>query len=90
MNNYLNGSAIIGADADYGPPSPQQLMAAKRPLSAPEQGMVDQWKAAHPPEPSFLQREAFGGLKTWQVAIGGGGLVLMIGGLITLIAKKRK
>ena len=86
MNNYMIGSDIIGAQVAYGPVSPQQLAEAKRPLTLEEQKAASEWKGAHPP---FLQREAFGGMKYWQVLTGGAGLALILGGVVTLIVRKK-
>lgn len=85
-DDYFAGLDALGAEDDYGPPSPQQLMQANRPLTASEQGIVNQWNAQHP---SFLQRPAFGGLKVWQAGLAGIGLVGVITG-VGLLAFGRK
>lgn len=85
-DDYFAGLDALGADEDYGPPSPQQLMQANRPLSAAEQGIVNQWKAQNP---SFLERPAFGGLKVWQAGLAGIGVVGVLTG-VGLLAFGRK
>ncbi len=84
--SYHEGTDFLGADADYGPPSPQQLMQANRPLTAAEQGLVNDWKKN---TMSFLQREAFGGLKVWQAgALGIGALGILSGVLVAAFGRK--
>ena len=84
-NTRAASSRVVGAEM-YGPVSPQQLAEAKRPLTLEEQKAANEWKGAHP---TFLQREAFGGLKYWQVGLGGAGLALILGGVVTLIVRKK-
>ncbi len=86
MNNYMIGSDIIGAEVTYGPVSPEQLAHANRPLNVEEKKAAAEWTSAHP---TFLQREAFGGLKYWQVGFGGAGIALILGGIITLIVRRK-
>lgn len=86
MNAYLDGVDLCGAEPVYGPVSPEQLAHANRPLNTAEQAAANEYKAAHP---SFLQKEAFGGLKNWQVGLGGLGLASILGGVVALIVRKR-
>ena len=41
------------------------------------------------PKVNFLQRPAFGGMRVWQAGLGGAGLALILGGLVTLIVRKK-
>jgi len=86
MNNYTIGSDIIGADLTYGPVSPQQLAEAKRPLTLEEQKAAKEWKGAHP---SFWQRPVLGNFNGTQVVVGGAGIALILGGIVTLIVRKK-
>jgi len=85
MNQYMIGSDIIGAEM-YGPVSPQQLAEAKRPLTLEEQKAANEWKGAHP---NFWQRPVLGKFNGTQVVVGGAGLALILGGIITLIVRKK-
>jgi len=70
------GSDIIGAD------TPQELTAKYN-------AEVAKLKAAEKPGVSFLQREAFGGMKVWQVGTIAIGSTMILGGLVTLIVRRK-
>jgi hypothetical protein len=40
------------------------------------------------PKESFLQKEAFGGLRVWQVGLGGVGVALILSGVIVAAVKR--
>ncbi len=40
-------------------------------------------------KPNFLQKEAFGGMKVWQVGLGSLGLASILGGVIALVVKRK-
>ena len=86
MNQYMIGSDIIGAEVNYGPVSPEQLAHANRPLTLEEQKAASEWNYAHP---NFWQRPVLGKFNGTQVVVGGAGLALILGGIVTLIVRRK-
>ncbi len=83
--DYWVGTDLLGDDpyVDYGPPSPQQLLEKAN-------TEIAKMKGAGGAKPvSFLQKEAFGGLKVWQAGALGIGVIGILSGLgIALVRGK--
>lgn len=86
-NDYFDGTDLLGADPVYGPESPEDLAHANRQLTPAEQIAANEWKVGHP---SFLQKQAFGGMKVWQVGLAGVGVVGVFSGVMIALFSRRK
>jgi hypothetical protein len=86
-NDYFLGTDLLGEDPYYGPASPEDLANANRALTPAEQQAVTEWKASKLP---WYQKDAFGGLKVWQVGLGGAGVVGIVSGVLIAVFGGRK
>jgi len=82
--------ARVLADLDILAPSNRASAAVSRmPSAAPSGGSTALSIPGVPStEPSFLQKEAFGGMKVYQASLLGVGGLVLIGGLIAALRKK--